>query len=160
MNTFGDPGCPIQPAGAFRDNIRLFIQECTDVEDYSIESMPVWCTLLVQDGKGIVIPLYTIEENVKFSDQPFCDQCRCSGWSHHYMSKRKYHIIIPMDTEWNKPLNSDVFDIQTHLLHGVIHCNGFGHLLCINGIEGGSKYVRGGEIMDLWDRICTNLHAR
>ncbi|KAK9689745.1 hypothetical protein RND81_09G078100 [Saponaria officinalis] len=160
MKTFCDPGCPIQPIGAFRDNIRLFLRECAVVEDYCIESMAVWCTLLVQDNRGIVIPLYTIEENVKFSDQPFCDHCRCSGWNHHYMCKRKYHVIIPLDCEWNKPLDSDVFDIQTHLLHGVIHCNGFGHLLCINGFDGGSKYIRGREIMDLWDRICTNLHAR
>ncbi|KAL9243829.1 hypothetical protein vseg_017671 [Gypsophila vaccaria] len=160
MSTFCDPGCPIRPIGPFRDNVRLFLRECAVVEDYCVESMAVWCTLLVQEHRGIVIPLYTIEENVKLSDQPFCDHCRCSGWNHHYMCKRKYHVIIPLDSEWNKPLESDVFDIQTHLLHGVIHCNGFGHLLCINGIEGGSKYVRGREIMDLWDRICTNLHAR
>lgn len=76
------------------------------------------------------------------------------------MSKRKYHMIIPHDREWNKPLGSDVLELQTHHLHGLIHCNGFGHLLCINGIEGGSKYLCGKEIMDLWDRICTNLHAR
>lgn len=44
--------------------------------------------------------------------------------------------------------------------HGLIHCNGFGHLLCINGIEGGSKYLCGREIMDLWDRICTFLQTR
>lgn len=76
------------------------------------------------------------------------------------MSKRKYHMIIPVDAEWNKQLEDDVFDLPTHLLHGLIHCNGFGHLLCINGIEGGSKYLRGREIMDLWDRICANLRAR
>ncbi|XP_057497201.1 PHD finger protein MALE MEIOCYTE DEATH 1-like isoform X3 [Actinidia eriantha] len=79
---------------------------------------------------------------------------------HHFVSKRKYHMIIPMDVEWNKPVEDGVFDLQTHLLHGLIHCNGFGHLLCINGIEGGSKFLCGREIMDLWDRICTNLHAR
>lgn len=82
------------------------------------------------------------------------------GWSHHYLSRRKYHMIIPLDSEWNKPLNSEVLELQTHLLHGMIHCNGFGHILCINGIEGGSKYLCGREIMDLWDRICTNLHTR
>lgn len=45
--------------------------------------------------------------------------------------------------EWNKPLDDDVMELQTHLLHGLIHCNGFGHLVCINGIEGGSKYLCG-----------------
>lgn len=66
-------------------------------------------------------------------------------------------FIIPVDDEWNKPLEEGAFDVQTHLLHGLIHCNGFGHLVCINGIEGGSKYICGREIMD---RICTALHAR
>lgn len=46
------------------------------------------------------------------------------------MSKRKYHFIIPVDDEWNKPLEEGAFDVQTHLLHGLIHCNGFGHLVC------------------------------
>ncbi|XP_021730833.1 PHD finger protein MALE MEIOCYTE DEATH 1-like [Chenopodium quinoa] len=160
LNTFCDPGCPIKPTGAFRDNIRVFLQECAEIEDYKIDSMLVWCTLLVQESGGVVLPLYTIEENVKNSKQPFCDHCRCCGWSHHYMSKRNYHVIIPLDSEWTKSLNSDVLELQTHLLHGLIHCNGFGHLVCINGIEGGSKYLCGREIMDLWDRICTNLHVR
>lgn len=83
-----------------------------------------------------------------------------SGWSNHFVSKRKYHMVIPVDTEWNKPLDDGVFDVQNHLLHGLIHSNGFGHLLCLNGIEGGSKYLHGREIMDLWDRICTNLQTR
>lgn len=69
-------------------------------------------------------------------------------------------MIIPSDGQWNKRLQGDVFDLQSHLLHGLIHCNGYGHLLCINGVEGGSKYLCGKEIMDLWDRICSNLRAR
>ncbi|XP_057527229.1 PHD finger protein MALE MEIOCYTE DEATH 1 [Amaranthus tricolor] len=160
LNTFCDPGCPIQPNGAFRDNVREFLQECAEIEDYKLNSMNVWCTLLVHESRHLVIPLYTIEEDVKLSKNPFCDLCRCTGWSHHYLSRRKYHMIIPLDSEWNKPLNSEVLELQTHLLHGMIHCNGFGHILCINGIEGGSKYLCGREIMDLWDRVCTNLHTR
>ncbi|XP_056852881.1 PHD finger protein MALE MEIOCYTE DEATH 1 isoform X2 [Raphanus sativus] len=58
------------------------------------------------------------------------------------------------------PLEDDVFDLQTHLLHGVIHTNGFGHLICVNGLEGGSRYLCGRETVDLWDRICTSLGAR
>ncbi|GJX76640.1 PHD finger protein male meiocyte death 1 [Tanacetum coccineum] len=83
-----------------------------------------------------------------------------SGWSHHFVSKRNYHFIIPIDKDWNKLIDVGVLDMQTHLLHGLIHCNGFGHLLCINGIEGGSSLVYGREVMDLWDRICTSLHSR
>lgn len=85
-----------------------------------------------------------------------------SGWSNHFVSKRKYHIVIPLDDRWNKRLDDGGFDLddQTHLLHGLIHCNGFGHLLCVNGIEGGSKFLCGREVMDLWDRICTILRTR
>ena len=37
-----------------------------------------------------------------------------------------------------------VLDSSDHLLHGVVHVNGFGHLLRINGLEGGSKLLTGG----------------
>lgn len=47
-----------------------------------------------------------------------------------------------------------------HLLHGVVHLNGFGHLVSIHGFEGGSDFVSGQQIMDLWDRICSALHVR
>lgn len=82
------------------------------------------------------------------------------GWSHHFLSSRKYHLIIPVYEEWNNPLTERVVHLHTHLLHGLIHCNGYGHLVCINGIEGGSKLVYGRELMNLWDRICSNLQAR
>ncbi|XP_038891393.1 PHD finger protein MALE MEIOCYTE DEATH 1 [Benincasa hispida] len=162
FQTFGDPGSPISPTGPFRENIRIFLQQCAEIEDYRIQEMPIWCTLLVHENRSFVVPLYTIEEEVKLSPKPYCDYCRCSGWSNHFVSKRKYHIIIPLDDRWNKRLDDGSFDLddQTHLLHGLIHCNGFGHLLCINGIEGGSKFLCGREVMDLWDRICTNLRTR
>ncbi|XAR73574.1 hypothetical protein NMG60_11007585 [Bertholletia excelsa] len=160
LHTFAHRGCPISPSGPFHKNIRLFLRECADPEGYNVEGMAVWCTFLVHENRGFLLPLYTIEENVRHSLRPFCDYCRSTGWSQHLITKRKYHMIIPVDEEWNKPLEEGVFDLQTHLLHGLIHCNGFGHLICINGIEGGSKYVCGKEIMDLWDRICTILHAR
>lgn len=31
------------------------------------------------------------------------------------MSKRKYHMKIPVDEEWNKPLDDGGFDLETHL---------------------------------------------
>ncbi|GMY38214.1 PHD finger protein MALE MEIOCYTE DEATH 1 [Fagus crenata] len=160
FHTFGDPGCPINPKGAFRDNIQVLLQHCAELDDSNVQGMQTWCTLLLHETRSCIVPLFTIEEKVKCSTRPYCDHCRCTGWSHHFLSKRKYHLIIPKDNEWNKPLANHVIDHQTHLLHGVIHCNGFGHLLCINGNEGGSKYLCGREIMDLWDRICTNLRTR
>ncbi|KFK41037.1 hypothetical protein AALP_AA2G077200 [Arabis alpina] len=160
LQRFGEEGSPINRSGSFRDNIRVFLRENAEVEEYSIRGMPVWSTLLSHETKNTLIPLYTVEEDVIRSPEPYCDQCRCTGWSNHFVSKRKYHFIIPIDTEWNVPLDDDVFDLQNHLLHGVIHTNGFGHLICINGVEGGSKYLCGREILDLWDRICSSIRAR
>ncbi|KAI4299631.1 hypothetical protein L6164_033068 [Bauhinia variegata] len=159
FHSFGDPGCPINPKGPFRDNIRLFLQECVELEDYCVQGMPLWCTLLIHEKSSFMFPLYTVEENVYQSLHPFCDHCRCAGWSGHFVSKRRYHFIIPNDDGWHKHLGDGDLDNQTHLLHGMIHCNGYGHLICINGIEGGSKLLSGREIMDLWDRICTNLRT-
>lgn len=79
FHTFADPGYPIASAGPFRDNIRFFLQQCGEIEDYTIDGMPIWLTFLLHENRGFVIPLYTIEESVKNSFQPFCDQCRCSG---------------------------------------------------------------------------------
>ncbi|KAL3845091.1 hypothetical protein ACJIZ3_002494 [Penstemon smallii] len=160
FHTFAEPGFPVSLNGPFRDNIRQFLQQCAQPQSYNVEGMQVWCTFLVYESRGVVLPLYTVEENVQNSETPFCDYCRCVGWSHHFVSKRKYHFIIPINDEWNKPVDEGFCDLGTHLLHGLIHCNGFGHLICINGIEGGSKYICGREIMDLWDRLCTTLHAR
>ncbi|XP_022766322.1 PHD finger protein MALE MEIOCYTE DEATH 1 [Durio zibethinus] len=159
FHSFAEPGCPINPTGPFRDNIQFFLKQCAETEDYCVKGMPIWCTFLVHD-RSCVVPLYIIEEDVNRSLNPFCDHCRCTGWGNHFVSKRKYHVVIPNDRDWNKPLDAGVLNIHSHLLHGLIHCNGFGHLLCVNGIEGGSKYLCGREIMDLWDRICEILRAR
>ncbi|CAI5969913.1 unnamed protein product [Closterium sp. NIES-65] len=48
----------------------------------------------------------------------------------------------------------------THLLHGVIHTNGFGHLVTLNGRAAGSHVLSGRQLMQLWDNICTMLRAR
>ncbi|KAL3629065.1 hypothetical protein CASFOL_027126 [Castilleja foliolosa] len=160
FHSFAEAGFPVSLNGAFRDNVRQFLLQCAEPEDYDFDGMTIWCTFLVYENRGTVIPLYTVEENVKHSDRPFCDYCRSAGWSHHFVSKRKYHLIIPRNDDWNNPLDEGAFDLQTHLLHGLIHSNGYGHLICINGIEGGSKFICGKEIMGLWDRLCMSLYAR
>ncbi|WOG98545.1 hypothetical protein DCAR_0417889 [Daucus carota subsp. sativus] len=48
----------------------------------------------------------------------------------------------------------------THLLHAVVHTNGYGHLLRVNGREGGSRVLSGCHIMDFWDRLCKVLAVR
>jgi hypothetical protein len=47
-----------------------------------------------------------------------------------------------------------------HLLHDIVHENGFGHLLRINSRAGGSSHLIGYEIMDFWDRLCKYLRVR
>ncbi|KAM2527723.1 hypothetical protein TB1_024946 [Malus domestica] len=160
LHSFCNPGCPIGGNGPFRDNIRVFLQEYAELENYTVQGMRIWRTLLVHNNCSMTVPLYTIEEDVKSSENPFCDLCQCAGWSNHFVSKRKYHMIIPVDDEWRKPLVNDALDLPTHLLHGLMHCNGFAHLVSINGLKGGSKHLYGREIMDLWDRICTSLRTR
>lgn len=49
---------------------------------------------------------------------------------------------------------------KRNMMHGLMHSNGFGHIVCINGFEGGSDLVSGHQIVDLWDRICVALRAR
>ncbi|CAJ1978272.1 unnamed protein product [Sphenostylis stenocarpa] len=49
---------------------------------------------------------------------------------------------------------------NTHLLHGVVHSNGYGHLLTLSGREGGSKLLSGSDIMNFWDRLCTAISVR
>ena len=49
-------------------------------------------------------------------------------------------------------------DDPRHLLHGIVHENGFGHLVRINGHEGGSSLLTGYQLMDFWDRLCTYKH--
>ncbi|KAM0030506.1 putative chromatin regulator PHD family [Helianthus debilis subsp. tardiflorus] len=51
-------------------------------------------------------------------------------------------------------------DYTTHLLHGVVHMNGYGHILRVNGREGGSWLLSGRHIMDFWDRLCKVLGVR
>ncbi|GFQ04305.1 phd finger protein at1g33420 [Phtheirospermum japonicum] len=48
----------------------------------------------------------------------------------------------------------------THLLHGVVHANGYGHLLRVNGREGGSRVLSGRHIMNFWDCLCRMLGVR
>ena len=49
--------------------------------------------------------------------------------------------ILSIVTAYSAPPSA--FDSHAHLLHGVIHANGFGHLARVNGREGGSQQLSG-----------------
>ena len=54
----------------------------------------------------------------------------------------------------------NMFNSKSHLLHGILHMNGFGHLCRVNGREGGSTLFTGTQLMDVWDDLCCVLRAR
>ncbi|KAF8046077.1 hypothetical protein N665_4040s0001, partial [Sinapis alba] len=159
-------------ATTFRENIRSFLRDYAETQDYTLDdgkNTIVSRLYLVSESTGVGFPLFVIEERISShgssSPNPLCDFCRCVGWSHHYVSKRKYHLIITASDEWKKPLTKDSLTEVTsssssrQLMHGVIHCNGFGHLLCINN-DVVSGFLSGDRLMDLWDRLCSTLHTR
>lgn len=77
-----------------------------------------------------------------------CVFCRCKSCN--------YQITSDDLEDWLYMQLADT----THLLQGVVHSNGYGHLLRINGREGGSKFLSGSHIMDFWDRLCKMLRVR
>ncbi|KAL8520809.1 hypothetical protein ACS0TY_011383 [Phlomoides rotata] len=159
-DNFGIPGFAIKTlSGAFRDNIRVFLQNFAEIQDYTVNEMRVWCTSLFSENYG-VFPLYTLEETVQDSVDPFCDYCELAEWGHHFVCKRKYHLVIPSKENWNAPLDEVLLEFESHKLYGLIHCNGYGHLISINGLKNNSKFLRADDSMKFWDRLCTLLKAR
>ncbi|KAJ6801144.1 putative PHD finger protein [Iris pallida] len=84
---------------------------------------------------------------------------RCGSLLHMLDSRCvscKYEMTVEDYEDWAYRQLDDA----THLLHGVVHANGYGHLLRVNGREGGSKCLTGCDIMSFWDRLCKMLHVR
>lgn len=119
-----------------------------------------------------------------------CDACRLAGWSHHPVCAKRVHFVMGVEEKGNVhpiartrklctacgrtiavssrtcPLcrsdtrNHAYLTCTTHLLHGMVHGNGCGHLLRINGRQGGSMALSGKQLMVLWDDLCHDLGAR
>ncbi|KAJ0041362.1 hypothetical protein Pint_27565 [Pistacia integerrima] len=123
----------------------------------------------------VTVCLDVVEEDVARSRSVYCDQCRVVGWSGNPVCSKRYHFIVKADgnsiggcKSCNHVTTTD--DVEdwvyhqledtTHLLHGVVHANGYGHLLRVNGREGGSRVLSGCHIMDFWDRLCKALGVR
>jgi len=97
-----------------------------------------------------------------------------TGWGNHLICNKKYHFVLPSKEVLGRCRNcegccdaiarmnngkSKLIELQGHMMHGVFHSNGFGHLLCVNGLEMGSN-LAGYQIMDFWNRLCKGLQAR
>ncbi|XP_047331746.1 PHD finger protein MALE MEIOCYTE DEATH 1-like [Impatiens glandulifera] len=161
FHTFASSSSIVVFRGLFQNNIRRLLQEYGEIEDHGT-GMLTWSIYLVVGPDKLVLPLYIVEENVEHSHHPFCNHCESIGWGHHFVSKRRYHMIIPAVDELKNSFQFQFhfLHLGNHLLHALIHCNGFGHLLSINRIQCGSTFLGETDFMNLWDRICTVLRIR
>ncbi|KAI3824738.1 hypothetical protein L1987_06209 [Smallanthus sonchifolius] len=109
-----------------------------------------------------------VEEDVIRSRSVYCDQCRVVGWSGNPVCGKRYHFIIKGDRAsiggYNKPCAGCGALVHlsdsSHLLHDVVHMNGYCHILRVNGRQGGSQVLSGRHIMDFWDRLCKVLGVK
>lgn len=79
-----------------------------------------------------------------------CEHCTCSGWGERPVTAVTYHFMVISEPKQ--------LDIPVLSLHGMLHANGYGHLLHVNGKEVGS-FQTGGLLMDAWDGMCIALGA-
>jgi hypothetical protein len=73
-------------------------------------------------------------------------ECQAADPSHKRVAALLHSAQLAQEAASPYTAPASVFDAQSHLLHGVLHANGFGHLLRINGLEGGSKELTGGSL--------------
>ncbi|XP_024961858.1 PHD finger protein At1g33420 [Cynara cardunculus var. scolymus] len=86
--------------------------------------------------------------------------CAGCGASLHLSDSRCKSCNHVMTTKDIEDWMYNQLDDTNHLLHGVVHVNGYGHILRVNGREGGSQVLSGSHIMDFWDRLCKALGVR
>ncbi|KAK9867052.1 hypothetical protein WJX84_008430 [Apatococcus fuscideae] len=87
---------------------------------------------------------------------PYMIEAKIRG--QHVEAPASFRALDAPDVPYTAP--ASITDSSCHLLHGVLHANGFGHLVRVNGLEGGSDALTGRQLMDLWDRLCCILRAR
>ncbi|XP_024528151.1 PHD finger protein MALE MEIOCYTE DEATH 1-like [Selaginella moellendorffii] len=153
LERFGSGGYPADFSGPFRSNVRAFLNEFGQMMAAPMPGVQRWCVPLVSQ-RGAEQSLLVLEELPFESGALGCSHCRIIGWSHHPVCGARYHFIL------HAPGKLEALGNTSHLLHGIIHSNGYGHLLRVNGFEGGSSSLSGREIMNLWDRLCTMMRAR
>ncbi|XP_022877144.1 PHD finger protein MALE STERILITY 1 isoform X1 [Olea europaea var. sylvestris] len=168
FKTFGQRGYPAEFNGSFLQNVRELL-EFGQVETHLSGAMTSWSFQLeVFRHPSLHVLLFVIEEPIELSFHHHCQHCQYIGWGHHMICNKKYHFLLPSKNtipaclshdNTNSMCKSNLIGLQGHTMHGVFHSNGFGHLLCINGLETGSD-LAGYQIMEFWDRLCAGLGAR
>ncbi|KAA8529892.1 hypothetical protein F0562_034504 [Nyssa sinensis] len=173
FKTFGEKGNPIESSGPFCQNMKALLEFghsesglCSGMESWSFQ-------LEVHRHPPLHILMFVVEEPIELSLNRHCKHCQYVGWGHHMICNKKYHFLVPSkdtvaaclsnkgdgDGAYSSKGKSNLVELEGHIMHGVFHSNGFGHLLCVNGVEMGSD-LAGYHIMEFWDRLCTGLGAR
>lgn len=110
-----------------------------------------------------IIPAETGPDSLDDSNSlvAITEACR-SGKAHKQTIKLPTKVVSETAEHHASIYNADptIYDSTKHRLHGVIHANGFGHLLRINGMYGGSLSATGLQILALWDTLCDVFGAR
>ncbi|XP_062194653.1 PHD finger protein PERSISTENT TAPETAL CELL 1 [Phragmites australis] len=174
FESFCQPGYPAPLAGgAFRDNVRALLG-LAHLEAGAHGETKCWSFQLeLHRHPPTVVRLFVVEEEVAASPHRQCHLCRHVGWGRHLICSKRFHFVLPKRESLveadglhygihhgSEKASKGTATSRGHLLHGVVHLNGFGHLIGLHGFEGGSDFVSGHQIMDLWDRICSSLHVR
>ncbi|PSS26821.1 PHD finger protein MALE STERILITY like [Actinidia chinensis var. chinensis] len=171
FRNFGERGHPVDWNGGFWQNVKGLL-EFGQLESDLCCGRASWSFHLeVHRHPPVHVSLVVVEEPVEVHRH--CKYCQYVGWGHHMICNKKYHFLVPSKGTAVACLNhqgncervkstkgkSNLVELKAHIMHGVFHSNGFGHLLSVNGLELGSD-LPGYQIMDFWDRLCTGLRAR
>uniref|UniRef100_A0A7N0V9P5 Zinc finger PHD-type domain-containing protein n=2 Tax=Kalanchoe fedtschenkoi TaxID=63787 RepID=A0A7N0V9P5_KALFE len=171
FKSFCEQGYPVALDGALRHNVETLVtfghvERSSSSSSFTGNQVQSWSfQLQVHGHPPFHILLFVIEEPVEASLSRHCKHCQYVGWGQHFICKKKYHFLVPSKEtmasceEHGEEGKSNILELEGHTMHGVFHSNGFGHLLCVNGLESGSN-LSGHQIMDFWDRLCTGLRAR
>ncbi|PPR80890.1 hypothetical protein GOBAR_AA39823 [Gossypium barbadense] len=179
FKTFGENGCPVEFDGSFRDNVKAIVEYGHLEINLCDNGVFSWSFQLeVHRHPPLHVVLFIVEEQIQASSSSsinlHCKHCQYVGWGHHMMCNKKYHFLLPSkdtvaacfncdETSFDDPNPEkgkfNLVELKGHIMHGVFHSNGFGHLLCVNGMEMGSDQLAGYQIMEFWDRLCTGLQA-
>jgi len=156
--------------GPFRTNLLEFLEQFATLQSRRSRNRLWTVPLSFSDSSSKLsnLELYVFEQRMILEhDVVICDNCRVAGWNSHPVSNFTYHFIVPgkklehLNSRTSEALlHTTLLENQSHLLHGSLHGNGFGHLLRVNGYEGGSMVLSGRQMMEIWTNLCTLLKAR
>ncbi|XWS49943.1 hypothetical protein CRYUN_Cryun12cG0045900 [Craigia yunnanensis] len=175
FKSFSENGCLVVFDGSFRDNVKALLEYGHLENNLCNDGMLSWLFQFeFHRHPPFHILLFVVEEPIEASINLHCKRCQYVGWGHHMICNKKYHFLLPSkdtvaacfncdEINFNDPNPEEgkfnLVELQSHILHGDFHTNGFGHLLCVNGMEMGSD-LAGYQIMDFWDCLCTGLLTR